>query len=88
MYEIYYKKEMLEKYKYLKNSSMYLDKIKLFEELVEKNPYNNSLCRPSYDLINFKYVTFDANVTIQYYIDEKHESVDVYLIDIKHMQFS
>ena len=30
-------------------------------------------------------VEFDENVTIQYYIDEKDESVYVYLIDIKRM---
>lgn len=85
MYEIFYKKEMLEKYEYLKNTSLYADKIKHFEQLVERNPFKNEVWKPCNDLINFKYVEFDENVTIQYYIDEKDESVYVYLIDIKRM---
>lgn len=85
MYEIFYKKEMLDKYDYLKNNPRYAEKIKYFEQLVEKSPYKNEICRPYDDLLAFHYAEFDDNVTVQYYIDESDESVNVYLIDIKHM---
>lgn len=84
MYEIYYKKEIVDKYLYLINSSLYADKIIKLEQLVEENPYKNEMCRPQYDLLNFKYVQLDDEVTIQYYIDEAKKSVTIYLIDIKH----
>lgn len=50
------KKEIVDKYLYLINSSLYADKIIRLEHLLEENPYKNEMCRPHNDLVNFKYV--------------------------------
>ena len=84
MYEIVYKKEILDKYCYLKNNCLYADKVKKFEQLIVENPYINEMCRPLDELISYKYVQLDEEVTIQYYIDKTDESVNIYLVDIKH----
>ena len=84
MYEIFYKKEILDKYCYLKNNCLYADKVKKFEQLIVENPYINEMCRPLDELISYKYVQLDEEVTIQYYIDKTDKSVNIYLVDIKH----